>query len=154
MLCMYDAARAATLLTYAAASFSPAQLYLNRAIKYLQALPLPPSRVLIVHSIPTQPTPLPTPHYSAMESSTPHSLRRRGSLSLSQTLSLDWASQAPPADLEQIHASSSQAPGLTSFSLGSPPSRPSNDQLSLNKLYWLTGRSSCHCRPFQRQWSG
>lgn len=59
---------------------------------------------------------------------------RRGSvMSLSQTLySLD--SSPPPADLEQIHASSSQAPGLTSFSLASPPSG-STEQLSLNKLY-------------------
>ena len=62
-------------------------------------------------------------------------LARRGSLSLSQTLSLDWAPPPPPpADLEQIHASSSQAPGLTSFSLGSPPAS-NTEQLSLNKLY-------------------
>jgi len=61
-------------------------------------------------------------------------LARRGSLSLTQTLSLDWAPPPPPADLEQIHASSSQAPGLTSFSLGSPPSG-NTEQLSLNKLY-------------------
>lgn len=59
---------------------------------------------------------------------------RRGSvMSLSQTLySLD--SSPPPADLEQIHASSSQAPGLTSFSLASPPGG-STEQLSLNRLY-------------------
>lgn len=59
---------------------------------------------------------------------------RRGSvMSLSQTLySLD--SSPPPADLEQIHASSSQTPGLTSFSLASPSSG-STEQLSLNKLY-------------------
>lgn len=59
---------------------------------------------------------------------------RRGSvMSLSQTLySLD--SSPPPADLEQIHASSSQAPGLTTFSLASPPSG-STEQLSLNRLY-------------------
>ncbi|KAI5858716.1 hypothetical protein BZA05DRAFT_329983 [Tricharina praecox] len=62
-------------------------------------------------------------------------LARRGSLSLTQTLSLDWAPPPPPpADLEQIHASSSQAPGLTSFSLGSPPAG-NTEQLSLNKLY-------------------
>lgn len=59
---------------------------------------------------------------------------RRGSvMSLSQTLySLD--SSPPPADLEQIHASSSQAPGLTTFSLASPPGG-STEQLSLNRLY-------------------
>ncbi|KAI5844608.1 hypothetical protein DFP73DRAFT_477973 [Morchella snyderi] len=60
---------------------------------------------------------------------------RRGSvMSLSQTLySLD-STPPPPADLEQIHASSSQAPGLTSFSLASPPSG-STEQLSFNNLY-------------------
>lgn len=58
---------------------------------------------------------------------------RRGSLSLSQTLSLDWT-PPPPADLEQIHASSSQAPGLTSFSLGSPPGGGA-EQLSFNRIY-------------------
>lgn len=60
---------------------------------------------------------------------------RRGSvMSLSQTLySLD-SSPPPPADLEQIHASSSQAPGLTTFSLASPPGG-STEQLSLNRLY-------------------
>ncbi|KAG0127794.1 hypothetical protein HOY82DRAFT_490098 [Tuber indicum] len=59
------------------------------------------------------------------------SSRRRGSLSLSQTL-LDFSS--PPADLEQIHASSCQTPGLTSFSLASPPSA-STEQLLLGGLY-------------------
>lgn len=58
---------------------------------------------------------------------------RRGSLSLSQTLSLD-TSPPPPADLEQIYASSCQTPGLTSFSLASPPSR-STEQLSLGSIY-------------------
>ncbi|KAI5803877.1 hypothetical protein EDC01DRAFT_611391 [Geopyxis carbonaria] len=71
---------------------------------------------------------------SAMEPPPNPSNGRRGSLSLTQTLSLDWTPPPPPADLEQIHASSSQAPGLTSFSLGSPPPG-NNEQLSLNKLY-------------------
>ncbi|TGZ81862.1 hypothetical protein EX30DRAFT_395248 [Ascodesmis nigricans] len=70
-----------------------------------------------------------------MDSSPPNpSTHRRGSLSLSQTLSLDWAAPPPPADLDQIHASSSQAPGLTSFSLGSPPSRH-HESAPLTKFY-------------------
>lgn len=71
-----------------------------------------------------------------MDSSPPNpSIHRRGSLSLSQTLSLDWAPPPPPpADLDKIHASSSQAPGLTSFSLGSPPSR-SHESAPLTKFY-------------------
>lgn len=65
---------------------------------------------------------------------TPKRPHRRGSLSLTQTLSFDWTATPPPADLEQIHATSSQAPGLTSFSLGSPPAR-SDEPISFNKLY-------------------
>ena len=68
-----------------------------------------------------------------MDAQQPPAPNRRGSLSLSQTLSLDWT-PPPPADLEQIHASSSQAPGLTSFSLGSPPGG-GTEQLSFNRIY-------------------
>lgn len=40
----------------------------------------------------------------------------------------------PPADLERIHVSSSQFPGLTSFALSSPSSGV-GEQLSLNRIY-------------------
>ncbi|KAI5821290.1 hypothetical protein BZA77DRAFT_238883 [Pyronema omphalodes] len=63
-----------------------------------------------------------------------HNPARRGSLSLSQTFSLDWTASPPPADLEQIHASSSQTPGLTSFSLGSPPATQ-HEPLILNRIF-------------------
>lgn len=69
-----------------------------------------------------------------MDSPQQHNPNRRGSLSLSQTLSLDWTPPPPPANLEQIHASSSQAPGLTSFTLGSPPGG-NTEQLSFNRIY-------------------
>lgn len=61
------------------------------------------------------------------------SFPRRNSLSLSQSLSLDWT-PPPPADLNQIHADSSNTPGLTTFSLASPPAG-NNEGVTFNKIY-------------------
>jgi 1-phosphatidylinositol-3-phosphate 5-kinase len=68
-----------------------------------------------------------------MQPSPPPEHSRTKSLPQMQTLSPEGASP-PGSNLEQIHASSSQTPGLTSFSLASPPAS-NTEQLSFNRIY-------------------